>query len=187
MATKNPIVLKGVSVNTACAELNVCRDTINRLLGDGTLEGVKLGRKILITRDSIDQYWNSLPSTYRDGVIKPDPLAVEFDNSMEQARKQTRAKAKAKSGVISGVDTPNEIAARNSKFSLPTNQTLIDLQTFEAFIERMASEISQAALQQCQQFGPGMAACALRVADIINKMVWDAREAVRKPKDVGHV
>ena len=58
-----------------------------------------------------------------------------------------------------------------------------EMMACEEFIERIATEIAETMLEQCRIAGPGMAACALRTADIIRNLVLKVREDVRKPKD----
>lgn len=49
------------SINDACFILgNISRDQLNKLVNDGDLVKVKLGRRAFIRADSIDEFINSL-------------------------------------------------------------------------------------------------------------------------------
>jgi excisionase family DNA binding protein len=52
---------RGVSIETAMQQISVSRATINRLLAAGRLRAVKCGSKTLVTTESIDAFWHSLP------------------------------------------------------------------------------------------------------------------------------
>jgi excisionase family DNA binding protein len=56
------IVPRGRSIKDTMGELCVSRATVNRLLASKRLQAVKVGGKTLITTDSIDRFWQSLPA-----------------------------------------------------------------------------------------------------------------------------
>jgi excisionase family DNA binding protein len=61
-----PIVPRGKSIEATMTELNVSRATVNRLLASDRLRAVKVGSKTLVTTESIDAFWRSLPAaTFR--------------------------------------------------------------------------------------------------------------------------
>jgi excisionase family DNA binding protein len=56
------IMPRGVSIDSAMAQLSVSRATVNRLLASGQLRAVKCGAKTLILTESLDAYWRGLPA-----------------------------------------------------------------------------------------------------------------------------
>ncbi len=57
---------RGVSIETAMQQLSVSRATINRLLAADRLRALKIGSKTLVTTESLDAFWRSLPAaTFR--------------------------------------------------------------------------------------------------------------------------
>lgn len=52
---------RGVSIETAAQQLSVSRVTINRLLAAKRLYAVKVGAKTLVTTESLEAFWESLP------------------------------------------------------------------------------------------------------------------------------
>jgi len=60
------IIPRGRSIEATMAELDISRATVNRLLSQGKLKAVKVGSKTLVTTESIDAFWRSLPAaTFR--------------------------------------------------------------------------------------------------------------------------
>jgi excisionase family DNA binding protein len=58
-ATARP---RGRTVGETATELSLSVPTIYRLLGQQRLAAVKVGSRTLITSESIDAYWRSLPA-----------------------------------------------------------------------------------------------------------------------------
>ena len=57
---------RGISIETAMQQLSVSRATVNRLLANRKLCAVKVGTKTLVTTESIEAFWASLPlATFR--------------------------------------------------------------------------------------------------------------------------
>jgi excisionase family DNA binding protein len=52
---------RGKSIEATAAELGISRPTVNRLLAAERLRAVNVGSKTLITTESIDAFWRSLP------------------------------------------------------------------------------------------------------------------------------
>ena len=57
---------RGRSIDAVMVEFGISRATANRLLASGKLRAVKVGSKTLVTVESIDEFWASLPTaTFR--------------------------------------------------------------------------------------------------------------------------
>ncbi len=52
---------RGVSKDAAAAQLGISKTQIERMIAAGTLDGLKVGHRTVVTVASIDSYWASLP------------------------------------------------------------------------------------------------------------------------------
>jgi excisionase family DNA binding protein len=65
---------RGLRVREVAATLGVSRATLYRLLADGQVRGVRLGRKtLIIPADEIDRLLGRSPETQDQGARRVDP------------------------------------------------------------------------------------------------------------------
>jgi excisionase family DNA binding protein len=57
--SENGLEARGLSVDQACRYIGISRITLYKLMGDGVLRRVKLGRRVLLLKEDLDQLLDS--------------------------------------------------------------------------------------------------------------------------------